>query len=198
MKTDADLKQEVRAALQSEPGLEAGGLNVTVVDGIVTLAGSVPVCAQKFRAEAVAKAVRGVRAVVDDIGVCRPDGGRPSDADIAAAVLHAIKWDTDVPEDLIRVIVRDGWITLEGTVDSAFQREAADRVVRRVLELVASRLASQSGRGVVGIVALLPAVGQDEKMWNCELVTHGWLPVGSTAMLTAPPGWRTQLIPFQR
>jgi osmotically-inducible protein OsmY len=133
MKTDADLKQEVRAALQSEPGLEAGGLNVTVVDGIVTLAGSVPVCAQKFRAEAVAKAVRGVRAVVDDIGVCRPDGGRPSDADIAAAVLHAIKWDTDVPEDLIRVIVRDGWITLEGTVDSAFQREAADRVVRRMI-----------------------------------------------------------------
>ena len=133
MKTDTELEHDVREALRWEPGLDAAGIVVSAADGIVTLAGSVPVYAQKFRAEAAAKTVRGVRALADDIGVCRPDGGRPTDADIAAAVLHAIKWDAEVPEEQIRVTVRDGWITLDGAVNHQYQREAADRVVRRML-----------------------------------------------------------------
>ena len=43
-----------------------------------------------------------------------------------------------------------------------------------------------------------PAGDQDEKICNSELVTHGWLPVGSTAMVTAPPDWGAQVVPFQR
>ena len=37
-----------------------------------------------------------------------------------------------MPDDRIQVIVRDGWITLEGAVDHRFERDAAERSVRHL------------------------------------------------------------------
>jgi osmotically-inducible protein OsmY len=116
-------------------GVDASGISVSAVDGVVTLTltGRVPVYVQKFQAEAATKGVSGVRAVVNDIGVQPPNGFRRSDAEIAAAALHTLQWDAEVPEDRIQVTVRDGWISLDGTVDQQFQKQAAHRAVRRLI-----------------------------------------------------------------
>jgi osmotically-inducible protein OsmY len=81
----------------------------------------------------VAKRIYGVKAVANDIEVKVPGSSKRTDTDIAAAALSALKWDTTIPDDRIKVTVRNGWITLEGTVDWRYQKDAADRVVRNLL-----------------------------------------------------------------
>jgi osmotically-inducible protein OsmY len=133
MKTDAQLQWDVLEELQAEPSIDATQIGVTVRGGVVTLTGHVPVYAQKFTAEEAARRVRGVRAVANDLEVRLSGGGRRSDTDIAAAVVNALEWDAAVPDDRIQATVRDGWITLGGTVDWQFQKEAADRAVRPLI-----------------------------------------------------------------
>jgi osmotically-inducible protein OsmY len=74
--------------------------------------------------------VNGVIAVANDITV-RVIGER-TDTDIAAAALHALKWDTSVPAEKIQVTVEDGWVTLKGEVEWQFQKQEVERVVRRL------------------------------------------------------------------
>lgn len=54
----------------------------------------------------------------------------PNDTELAAAVRTALKWDVEVPEEKIEVIVRHGAVTLKGSVDYWYQkRSAGDRVM---------------------------------------------------------------------
>lgn len=132
MKTDVQLQQDVLAELDWEPSIDAAQVGVTAKDGVVMLTGHVPVFGQKRIAEEVAKRVHGVKAVANDLEVRPPESHRCDDADLAAAALHALSWDASVPEDLIQVTVREGVIDLEGTVERHFQRNAAERAVRRL------------------------------------------------------------------
>jgi osmotically-inducible protein OsmY len=132
MKTDTQLQHDVLAELEWQPSIEASQIGVTAKDGVVTLAGSVASYADKMTAERVTKRVYGVKALANDVEVKIPGSSQRSDADIAAAALSALKWDTTVPEDRIKVTVRNGWITLEGKVDWWYQKETAERVVRNL------------------------------------------------------------------
>lgn len=42
--------------------------------------------------------------------------GERTDTDIAAAAVHALKLNTNVPAEKIPVAVADGWVTLKGKV----------------------------------------------------------------------------------
>ena len=103
---------------------------MTARDGVVTLTGAVSSYAEKYTAEEVAKRVYGVTAVADDIEVSLPDGARQSDADIAAAAVQALRMNTLVPDERIKVTVDKGWLTLDGTVDYHYQRHVAENSVR--------------------------------------------------------------------
>jgi osmotically-inducible protein OsmY len=100
---------------------------VLAKNGVVTLTGFVPQYADKIEAERVTKSVAGVKAVADEIDVRLT--GTTNDTDIANAALYALKWHTWIPNEKIKVTVSDGWITLEGTVDWQYQREAAREAV---------------------------------------------------------------------
>ena len=132
MKTDTQLQHDVLAELEWEPSIEASQIGVAAKEGVVTLTGSVASYADKMTAERVTKRVYGVKAVANDVEVKIPGSSQRSDSDIAAAALSALKWDTTVPEDRIKVTVRNGWITLEGKVDWGYQKETAERVVRNL------------------------------------------------------------------
>jgi osmotically-inducible protein OsmY len=71
-----------------------------------------------------------------------------SDTEIATAVLSAFKWHAAVPEEKIKVTVRGGFITLEGTVEWQYQREAAANAVRLLLGV----------RGVTNLINIKPRV----------------------------------------
>lgn len=132
MNSDTKLQHDVLAQLEWEPSINASQIGVAAKDHVVTLTGTVPSLSEKFKAERVAKIVYGVQAVANDIEVKIPGYGQRTDADLAAAALNALKWDSEVSSADIKVTVRSGWITLEGLVEWNYQRAAADRAVRRL------------------------------------------------------------------
>jgi osmotically-inducible protein OsmY len=52
-----------------------------------------------------------------------------ADAEIAEGIVHALRTNIRVPDNGIKVTVSDGWVTLEGSVERRFQKEAAEEVV---------------------------------------------------------------------
>jgi len=148
MKTDAKLQRDVVDELHADPRIEAARIGVTAAGGIVTLTGHVPVYAQKFFAEEAAKRVHGVKAVANDIDVVLSDAGRRLDADIAGAVVNALRLDAEIPDERLQVTVRDGWITVGGTVDWQFQKEAVDRAIRPMV----------GARGLTNTIVVQPPV----------------------------------------
>lgn len=57
-------------------------------------------------------------------------GYERNDTDIAQAVVTALTWNTVIPPNRVTAAVSDGWVTLKGTLDWQYQREAAARAVR--------------------------------------------------------------------
>jgi osmotically-inducible protein OsmY len=132
MQSDEQVQRDVLEELRLDPTVDASQIGVTARDGVVTLTGMVSTLAQKYAAEGVAKRVYGVRGVADDIEVRLFGEGARTDADIAKAALDTLKWDSMVPDDKIKVTVEKGWVTLDGTVDWNYQRDAAGRAVRNL------------------------------------------------------------------
>jgi osmotically-inducible protein OsmY len=130
--TDNLLQREVLDELKWEPSLNAAEIGVAVKDAVVTLSGYVDSYAQKLAAEKAAKKVRGVRGVAEEIQVKIPTVTKRTDADIARAALNTLQWHVQVPEERIKVKVENGWVTLDGEVDWAFQKEAAMNCVRNL------------------------------------------------------------------
>jgi len=129
-KTDAQLKTDILSELEFEPSVKATDIGVLVKDGTVTLNGYATSYGEKYNAVTATKRVAGVTAIADDIEVKFPDSMRRTDGDIAATADAAIKWSTSVPKDSVQVIVRDGWITLEGAVEWWYQRNSAEDLVQ--------------------------------------------------------------------
>lgn len=136
MKTDTHLQHDVQTELEWEPSVDASQIGVTAKDGVMTLTGQVKDYAAKTTAERVVKRVYGVKAVANDIEVQVPGISQRTDTDIATAALNALKWDISVPDDRVKVTVRNGWITLEGTVDWQFQKAAAESAVRNLTGVI--------------------------------------------------------------
>ena len=133
MKRDSELQQDVLDELRNEPSVDASQIGVSAHAGVVTLTGSVPSYAEKYTAEQTAKRVYGVTAVADDIDVQLPDGSKRSDSDIAAAAVQALRTDSMIPDERIKVTVDKGWVTLDGKVDWHYQRNAAEDAIRRLV-----------------------------------------------------------------
>jgi osmotically-inducible protein OsmY len=66
----------------------------------------------------------GVRAVANDLSVHVASAYQRTDTEIAQAAVLAIKWHSVVPDDRVTVTVKDGWITLAGTLDWRYQKDA--------------------------------------------------------------------------
>lgn len=128
--TDQEIQADVLAELRWDSSVQANEIGVSVKDGVVTLSGEVDTYLKKWRAEEAAHRVNGVIAVANDITV-RTIGDR-TDSDIAAAAVNALKWNASVPADKIQVTVDKGWVTLKGDVEWQYQRQEAERVVRRL------------------------------------------------------------------
>lgn len=127
---DKDLKQHVQNALDWEPSVDATDIGVSVDEGVVTLRGNVASYSEKIASERVALRVYGVKAVANDLAVRLASSYQRTDTEIAQAALAALKWNTVVPKDRVTLVVKDGWITLAGTLDWQYQKDGAARAVR--------------------------------------------------------------------
>ena len=128
--TDKDLKQHVQSALDWEPSLDATDVGVAVDDGVVTLRGNVGSYMEKLMAERVTLRVYGVKALANDLAVHLKGGHERTDTEIAQAALAALKWTTTVPDERLTVTVKGGQLTLNGTLEWQYQKDAAERAAR--------------------------------------------------------------------
>lgn len=132
MKTDFQLQRDVLDELKFEPSVSEAEIGVAVKDGVVTLSGLVNSYAQKYSAERTAERVNGVRAVADELEVKLPGSHQRTDTDLAHAVVNALRWDIQVPDDRIKATVDAGWVELDGEVEWQYQKWAADSAVRNL------------------------------------------------------------------
>jgi osmotically-inducible protein OsmY len=124
---DHQLRQAVLRQLEWEPEVSSTEIGVGVAEGVVALTGFVNTYAEKLAVERSVKRVYGVKAVANDIQV-RSLGGH-TDPEIAADAVRALEAHISVPAERITLTVRDGWVTLEGSVEWMYQKEAAQGAV---------------------------------------------------------------------
>jgi osmotically-inducible protein OsmY len=152
MRLDSDIKRDVEDELRWDPDIDATDIGVAVRNGVVTLTGFVRSYAQRTEAERDAKRVAGVVGVANDIEVRLPVLDQRPDPEIARDVASALKAELPFSSENIKVVVRDGWLTLEGAVEWNYARERAESSVKRV----------RGVKGVTNAIALKPKVQPHE------------------------------------
>lgn len=133
MKTDLQLKADVTSELTWDPSINASGIGVMVKDGVVTLTGHLDTYVEKYEAERAVRRVSGVRGIALELDVKLSPGHKRSNSEIALAAIAALRWNSSVPEEKIKVEVEDGWVTLTGEVDWNYQRTSAERCIRPLI-----------------------------------------------------------------
>lgn len=148
MRGDTDIRRDVEAELHWSPKVDHTDIAVKVLGGVVVLLGFVRNYSERFEAEIAAKRVVGVTGIANDIEVRMPLGEGPTDPEIARHAVEAIRLQLPQVWQDIRVVVRDGRITLEGEVPWNYQREQATSVVA----------ALRGVRGVANLIRIKPQV----------------------------------------
>lgn len=129
MNRDELIHQAVLNELKWDRDVVGANIWVEVDQGIVTLAGTVGTEEAKRAAQAAVHRVAGVLDVANDLQVHPPRNFAETDTDIAYAVRAALAQRLAGRHDRIHATVTDGWVTLEGTVDTARERARAQRAV---------------------------------------------------------------------
>ena len=138
-KNDSEIKLQVLRELKWDSRIGWSEIGVEVREGVVTLTGTVNNYVKKLAAQEAAHRINGVLDVANEIEV-RPGGiVDRTDTDIARSIRYVLEWDAMVPDERIQSSVSDGWVTLEGDVDSLREREEAEHAVLRM-------------EGIVGVV----------------------------------------------
>jgi osmotically-inducible protein OsmY len=151
-RTDVQIQADVLMELKWEPRVQPNEIGVVVKNGVVTLTGRVDSYSKRWAAEDAALRVRGVKAVANDIEVQLSSSGARSDADIAAAAVRALEWDAFLPVEQLDVTVSNGWVTLKGDVEWQYQKQDAERVVRRLAGVT----------GVTNLITVKPRVAASD------------------------------------
>jgi osmotically-inducible protein OsmY len=123
-KPDPEIAREVVARIQSEMPASREHIRVRVADGRITLEGEVESHDQRAIAEDMARAVKGIRSISNDI-VVKP---QILPVEIKRRIEAAFERSAEIDADAITVEIADnGTVILEGSVRSAAEREEAAR-----------------------------------------------------------------------
>jgi osmotically-inducible protein OsmY len=152
MRTDAEIERDVKEELKWEPDLDATDIAVSVKDGVVALTGFAKSYIDKYEAENAAKRVAGVVGIANDLEVRLPAVDERPDPDIARDAAAAIKSQLPISSENIKIVVKNGWVTLEGTVEWQYQRSTAETAVRRI----------KGVKGVTNVILLKPRAEPSE------------------------------------
>ncbi len=132
---DTMLLGKVKSALGSDKTTEAGEINVEVNKGIVQLNGFVDTDKEKAQAETVAKGVKGVKSVENNL-IVKTEGSSTGqsidDSGITSKVNTALVESKDTKAGDIKVQTHNGVVQLSGFVDNQAQKDAAGKVAQTV------------------------------------------------------------------
>jgi len=124
-KSPTELKNDINRAFLLDAATESYEIDVTVdSQSVVQLRGNVDSYKERELAEVVAGSVSGVAAIENFIIVEHEDR---SDIEIKNDIEKSLRWNTLVDDELIDVNVKDGKVSLSGTVGSAAEKAIASR-----------------------------------------------------------------------
>ncbi|HTM95305.1 MAG TPA: BON domain-containing protein [Croceibacterium sp.] len=132
MDQDRVLQRKVIAELEWEPAVESAAIGVSVVDGVVALAGYVKSYAEKLAAERAVRRVAGANAIAEELKVRYDTDAKTADHEIARRIVDVFGWNVLLPKDKLQVKVENGWVTLSGEVEWQYQNHEAKRVAAQI------------------------------------------------------------------
>jgi osmotically-inducible protein OsmY len=136
-RTDQEIQSAVEAALVRDPRVSSFDVQTAVDSGIVTLRGNVDYLKAKRAADADARNTVGALRIDNRIKV------RPvdilADSDIRSRVIDALARDAVVDASQIDVRVARGTVSLDGDVDTYYEKYHADDIASRVAGVIRVR-----------------------------------------------------------
>jgi len=120
---DEEILSDIERALSDDPGTERLDISVEVNEGVAALKGTVDSWAEKQFCARIAKGVRGLQGLNNEIDV-KAKEARP-DSEIETEIKRRLEWDALVDDGLITVRAENGAVSLSGTVGSAFEKNRA-------------------------------------------------------------------------
>jgi len=132
-KTDHQLQTSVTDELEWTPEVNSAHIGVSADDGVITLTGDVASYSDRIAAKDAVLRVKGVTAVADELIIKSSYQFTGTDSELAETVAKVLSWSTVIPDNSIKAEVRDHIVTLTGTVDWNYQRDAATRAIERIV-----------------------------------------------------------------
>ncbi|MGO4771229.1 BON domain-containing protein [Flavobacterium sp. W22_SRS_FK3] len=158
--------KEIIEAIKWEPILQSNKIEVGVEDGIVSLTGTVYNYSQKKEAEDIIKDISGVKTFINDVRVDLSFSAIRNDEEVASSVIKALEEKWVIPNHLLKVIVKDGWVTLEGILHWNFQRKTAENSIRYL----------EGVRGVIDKIVIEAEIKNDlEKEIVEKALSRSWI-----------------------
>jgi osmotically-inducible protein OsmY len=143
-----DLVRAVSEELRSDPRIDADRIHVTAEDRTITLTGAVSSYSVKCCAERIARELRGVVDVRNDLEVRLAIGSYRTDAGLERLTFEILQNHTALCDPLPRITAHDGWLTLDGIVTSDVQKRSAEEALRDVAGI----------RGITNSIVVAPPV----------------------------------------
>jgi osmotically-inducible protein OsmY len=147
--TDEDIQRAALRELKWDAEVASNEIDVAMRNGVAILTGWVDTFSKKWAAERAALRVRGVKAVINNIEVRLSPSDEQTDVNLARSVARALEMDSLVPDEMVKVSVSGGWVTLRGEVAWDYQRREAQRVVRTLTGV----------KGVSNLITVRPHTG---------------------------------------
>lgn len=122
-KADQALEKDVNEALLHDPATDSYEIGVDVVNGVATLTGTVDSYQEKQLAEFVAKGVKGLTGIKNEVDVNYKTSR--TDYEIQQEVEAILANDKRIDDALIKVNVDNGKVELSGVVGSANEKSSA-------------------------------------------------------------------------
>jgi len=137
---DEDIRKDILMALLQDPATDSYQVAVSVKGAVATLTGSVHSNGEKQLAGRIAKGVKGAKEVQNDVTITYLT--KRSDQEIAADVKARLQWDIWINGDMVNSTVKNGRVTLIGTIGSAISKSRAidDALVNGVMYVESSGL----------------------------------------------------------
>ena len=129
-RSDTSIRDDVQFELKWDPKITSTDIGVATNDGVVALSGYVSSYWEKDAAEKAAKRVYGVRGVANDLQI-RLTYSR-TDPEIARDAVQALESHIGIPSEKIKATVKNGSVTLDGTVDWQYQKALAESAVEKL------------------------------------------------------------------
>jgi osmotically-inducible protein OsmY len=145
---DTHIRDDVQREIFYTCGFNPASVGVAVDEGIVTLTGTLNSYEQKLAALRAAARVPHVRAIACELEVPLPGPRTATDAGLARGAANLFACKAPQFKDRVRILAENGWITLQGSVESNQQKETAADVLKELTGL----------KGIDNLITVGPAI----------------------------------------